>query len=47
MKHAREEGGNNTMKFIGGDDIVGSYNVLSGKYKALLEEKQILEESLR
>lgn len=31
----------------GGDDVVGSYNILYGKYKALLNEKQTLEESLR
>jgi len=32
---------------MGGDDVVGSYNILYGKYKALLSEKQALEESLR
>lgn len=32
---------------MGGDDVVGSYNILYGKYKALLNEKQALEESLR
>ncbi len=34
-------------KLMGGDDVMGSYNILYGKYKALLTEKQNLEETLR
>jgi len=36
-----------TSKLSGGEDVIGNYNILYGKYKALLAEKQNLEETLR